>query len=160
MNKVILSSNQHSRERSHAFATINNDESLTQQSDAAETDINVIMKRYGGNHSAIPKVIGQALYGDFTDVTDYRSMIDRLDTLNAQFLEIPADIRQRFDNDPEKFTQWVTDPKNIEDVRKAGLAPPPPTLESAPGAGVTTAPATPTPSTPSQPTPTAPKPTT
>lgn len=114
----------HTRARSALFATHNTEESLTQQGDAAEADINVIMKRYGGNANGLPAVIGQALSGDFTNVGDYRSMVETIQAADAAFQLIPADIRGRFLNDPQKFIEFATNKDNLEELRKMGLAPP------------------------------------
>jgi hypothetical protein len=139
----------HTKQRSQAFATINEGESLTQQSDAADCDINVIMKRYGGGNTGLPQVIGKPLFGDFTEATDYRTMVETIQQANNAFLEIPARLRAQFNNDPHEFIEWATNPANIEEVRKAGLAPPAPSAPSVPAAAQPTAPATPGQSTPS-----------
>lgn len=122
---------EHTRKRSATFATVNNQESLTQQSDAAETDINVIMKRYGPS-GQLPNVQQQPIYGDFTGDLSYRTMVEKIKAADEAFQDVPADIRGRFENDPARWIDFVNDEKNLPELRRMGLAepekitPPPP----------------------------------
>lgn len=103
--------------------TINKEPDMTQQSDLPETDINVIMKRYGAT-GQIPQVSAQPSYGDFSIITDYRSALDAIRHADEQFSEVPAEVRARFDNDASKFIEFAQNPDNIEQMRKWKLAPP------------------------------------
>lgn len=106
------------------LATFNTDESLTQQSDRAESDINLIVKKYGIT-GQIPQITGlQPLYGDFSGISDYRSMLDRVQAANDAFMQIPAHIRAEFDNDPQRFVEFARDEKNIDKLREWKLANP------------------------------------
>lgn len=114
----------HNRARSKDFATVNTMESMTQQSDAHDTDINVIVKKFTGG--TLPVQLGQPLYGDFTEVDDYRGMVEKINAADAAFKEIPAEIRARFMNDPAKFIEFLQDENNIDEARKMGLVMPEP----------------------------------
>lgn len=105
--------------------TVNNEPSMTQESDAMETDINFIVKRFGVT-GQLPQVNMQPLYGDFTDVGDYRTAVERINAANTAFMGLPAETRKRFDNDPQKFVDFATNKDNLEELRKMGLAPPAP----------------------------------
>lgn len=109
------------------FTDPGEEESLTQQHMAAECDINTIMSRYQST-GEITHIAAQAgEYGDFSEVTDYKTGIERLLEADALFMELPSSIRDRFNNDPAAFIEFASDPKNIEEMRKMGLAPPLPT---------------------------------
>lgn len=114
----------HDRAISALFATINDEESLTQQDDAKDTDINVIVKRFTKS-GQLPQLVMDALSGDFTDMPDYRACMERIKAANDAFATIPADIRGRFQNDPDRFIKWANDPENLDELRKLGLAKPP-----------------------------------
>lgn len=123
-----LSPVSYDRGRSKQFATVNTEESMTQQSDKDDCDINIIMKKFGGS-GQLPQVQAQALYGDFTNVTDYRTMVETINAANEAFMQIPAETRARFMNDPQRFIDFTRDPNNLDELRKLGLAnpaPPPP----------------------------------
>lgn len=103
------------------FATVNEEESMTQQSDADECDINLIMEKYKVTGQA-PQVIQQGIYGDFTEVGDYRTAVERIRAANEAFQAIPAKLREKFDNDPAKFIDFATNPDNMDEMIKLGLA--------------------------------------
>lgn len=106
------------------LATINTEDSLTNQSDASEADINILVKKFGIT-GQLPQITGlQPLYGDFTSGDDYRTMLDRVNAAREAFEQIPAHIRREFDNDPAKFVDFASDDKNIEKLREWKLATP------------------------------------
>lgn len=107
-------------------ATINEEPSLTQQSDAAETDINIIVERFTRT-GMLPNITAQALSGDFTEVGDYTTAQERILAANEAFSQIPAKLRERFDNDPAKFIAFASNPDNIDEMVELGLANAPPT---------------------------------
>lgn len=113
----------HNRDRSIKYATTNDEEDMTQQSDLAESDINIIMQRYNST-GQMPQLIEPGQYGDFSDVGDYRDAMDKIREADAAFLEVPAKIRKDFDNDPAKFYAFVNDPENLPKLREMGLANP------------------------------------
>lgn len=124
MNAQFTSLYTHTRERSRAFSTVNDEESMTQQDDAKDADINVIVSRFIKS-GQLPQMIQPALSGDFTNALDFRECQDKLTAANQAFAEIPAKIRARFSNDPAQFIEFASNPENLEELRKMGLAPPP-----------------------------------
>lgn len=98
------------------------DPSRTIQSQAQEADINYIVKQFGLT-GRMPENIRLPSYGDFDYVGDYRTALDAVRSAEAEFLRIPADIRNRFENDPQKFMDFCDDPGNLPELRKLGLAP-------------------------------------
>jgi len=106
--------------------------SLTIQSMAEEADINVLMYRYGitGKMPDNPRI---PTYGDFTGITDYRTAIEAVRDAEHAFMEIPAQVRSKFDNDPQKFLEFCSMETNVDEMRKLGLLKPtqapPPTRE-------------------------------
>lgn len=122
------------RSWSAMFATDNKEPSLTQQSDANDTDINVIVERYTKT-GMLPQLQLEKLYGDFTAVGNYRDAMELLKAAREEFEEIPAEIRKQFGNDPQAFITFAQNPENIPKLREMGLAPPehikPATLDDA-----------------------------
>lgn len=104
--------------------TVFEDESRAKQSEAEATDINFIMKRFGitGTVNAPSRL---PTYGDFVGVSDYQTALNALIDADNVFMELPANIRRQFDNDPQKFVDFCEDPANIDELRKLGLAPAP-----------------------------------
>lgn len=62
-------------------------------------------------------------YGDCLPI-DYVEALDLVAKAETMFSELPSSIRDRFENDPEKFLAFVQDPKNTEEAIKLGLAQP------------------------------------
>lgn len=96
----------------------------TQQSQAAETDINGIVKRFKVT-GILPQGIRVPTYGDFEAVTDFRSAMDAIIAAEKSFMALPSDVRTRFGNDPAEFVKFCADPENLDEMRKFGLAVPP-----------------------------------
>lgn len=98
-------------------------ESMAQQSQKDEADINTIVKRFGLT-GELPKNVRMPTYGDFTDVTDYRTALEAVRAANEAFMRMPPHVRKRFDNSPELFVQFCSDEKNREEAIKLGLVVP------------------------------------
>lgn len=99
------------------------DPSRTQQSQAEEADINVIVKRFGVT-GVLPQNVQVPLNVDFDATFDYRTALDLIREADQAFMKMPAEVRSRFENDAGLFVDFVSDPANIEEVRKLGLAVP------------------------------------
>jgi len=109
------------------------DKSLAIQSAKDETDINTIVKRFGLT-GQVPQGFRVPTYQDFLDAPDdYRGALEAVRSAEAAFLRVPAAIRARFDNDPHHFVAFCSDPANLPELRKMGLAPSPAPVDSPTG---------------------------
>lgn len=80
-------------ERRAAARTINTEPTLTDQSQANETDINVIIGRFGvgGTVTATKK---EPMYGDFSELpTDLKGFLDARHELEEARLRLPKELR-------------------------------------------------------------------
>lgn len=101
------------------------DPSLTQQHMKDDCDINTIVERFGVT-GQLPVAPSYApTYGDFTGIVDYRQALDRVIEADRAFMNLPAKIRERFDNDPALFVDFVSDVNNRSEAIDLGLIPPP-----------------------------------
>lgn len=96
--------------------------SRTHQSFKDECDINNIVRKahQNGFFGHVSKAVPQ--FGDFTEVPDYQSALNMVIDAKQKFLEIPARIREKFDNDPNKFIEFVSNPANGDQLVAWGLA--------------------------------------
>lgn len=99
--------------------------SLTQQSQLEDSDINVIWKRFQSG-APLPQNIRTPTYGDFTEITDFRSAYAAIQAATASFLQLPADVRLRFHNDASLFVDYCSDPQNAQQLKAWGMLPPDP----------------------------------
>ena len=96
-------------------------ESLTQQHFKEECDVINIIKRHDRNGIIEHVQRGQARYGDFSEVADYREALDLVRDAQEEFMSVPSDIRKKFDNDPGKFYEFVSNPDNKEELKQMGF---------------------------------------
>lgn len=97
-----------------------NDENLAQQQFAEEVDINTIVKRFGLT-GQLPTSLRVPEIGDFDQVNDYHTALNMLIEADDAFMQMPADIRERFQNNAGNFVEFVSDEKNREQCKQWGL---------------------------------------
>lgn len=102
--------------------------SRTRQSDAKAADINTIMRQYERT-GMIPQVDSEALFVDVSEMPDYRTALDFIRKADNMFMDLPAEIRKKFDNDPAVFLSWTSDPDNREEMIELGMLPRPEVVE-------------------------------
>lgn len=99
--------------------------SLTKQSFKEECDVNMIMQRFKKNAGVdfLSRYSGlmSGEFGDFSNVTDYRSAIEQVSRASSVFEQLPAQVRSRFENDPALFLDYCQDPSKHDELRSMGL---------------------------------------
>lgn len=98
----------------------------TQQHFRKEANINEILKKFKKSGLLtdprnVPTVPPQ--YGDFTGVVDFQTAQNKLIAVKRYFDSLPAEIRKKFENSPEKLVYWITNPENAKEAREIGLLP-------------------------------------
>lgn len=112
-----------------------------QQHFAKEVDINELVKRFGITGD-LPVSKELAEYGDFSEVVDYKTAMDQLRRGEQAFAELPARVRERFDNEPGKFWEFLHS-DGIDEAVELGLLDPrvlPPVVQDSPGGAGSAAP--------------------
>lgn len=100
--------------------------SLTKQSFKDDCDVNRIMAKYQstGVLEHVKYMHENSLrYGDFTGF-DFRDVCDRVVQAQEMFDTLPAKLRYRFENDTAQFLDFVSDPRNKDEMVTLGLMPP------------------------------------
>jgi len=105
--------------------TINNEPTMTIQSERDNCDLNVIVNRYLKTGVMSNLRTDQPIYGDFSHVNDYQSAMIAVREANEQFMELPALIRKRFNNDPHELLLFMGNPNNRSEAIELGLVPKP-----------------------------------
>lgn len=85
-------------------ALVCEDESLAQQNMKAETDLNVMIRKYG----VLPAQDVNWKEFDATVIPkDYHELQNMMKEADAAFLSLPGEVRAQVDNDPVKFLAMV-----------------------------------------------------
>lgn len=97
----------------------------TRQEFAADCDINVIMARYEKTGVISHMSPRKPMYVDFSEMPDsLQDALSMLEEAKSSFMTLPASVRAEFENDPVSFVTFAADPKNLDQMREWGLAPP------------------------------------
>lgn len=105
--------------------------SLAQQHFKDECDINNILRQFSIN-GLLPESTLPPKYGDFTGISDYKTALDRVIAADEEFMNLPATIRARFNNDAAELIQFLDNDQNREEAVKLGLLEPNQDLSTAP----------------------------
>lgn len=96
------------------------DPSLAQQQFKDDVDINVLLERFKVT-GVMPQSVVLPSYGDFSSVTDFRSAQDAVLRAKNAFMDLPAELRARFNNDPQQLLEFVTKDENRLEAERLGL---------------------------------------
>lgn len=91
-----------------------------QQQFRDECDINTIVTRFGIT-GELPNGVNMPVSGDFTGVVDFQSAMNLIRQSQEAFYELPADIRERFANDPARVIAFLDNPNNRDEAVKLGI---------------------------------------
>lgn len=94
--------------------------SKVEQSHKDRCDINIIMSKYRQT-GVVPLAQKTALYGDFTNATDFHTAVNKVQAAHQAFERMPAAVKKRFGQDPGQMIDFLADPANIEEAVELGL---------------------------------------
>lgn len=96
------------------------EEDMTQQQFAEEVDINEIVRRFGLT-GELPENFRAPMTGDFSEVTDFQSAMNAVRAAESEFMRMPAELRRRFADDPQRLLDFLDDPRNRAEAESLGL---------------------------------------
>lgn len=103
--------------------TQNDEPTLCQQQWQASCNVNNIMKKYKKTGTVTHVRNATAgVYQDLTKMPSYEEAVQTVTRAEQAFQEVPALVRKRFDNNPQKMIDFLNDPKNQDEAIKLGLA--------------------------------------
>lgn len=101
--------------------------SLTKQAFKDECDINKIVERHAAQ-GTLDEYLGLSFqqrsgqYLDLSESVDFQTAHNIVQNAQNAFNSLPARVRERFQNDPGQFLEFMSDPKNAEEAVTLGLA--------------------------------------
>lgn len=91
---------------------------MTQQHMRDDCDINIIMRNYvkTGRLDHLNRSV--AMYMDAPPQIDYREALEQVQYADDLFMELPASLRESFQNDPANYLTWLSNSGSIEERNK------------------------------------------
>lgn len=117
------------------------DPSLAQQQFKDSSDINVLFAKYLET-GEIPQITNTLSYTNFEGPFNFQTAMNAVRAAQEEFAQLPARIKNRFDNDPQKLLDFLDDERNKDEAiflelvsKPAAPAPTPPLAQPAPTDG-------------------------
>ena len=98
----------------------NFEDTLTEQSHEKETNINEIVKKHGAVLSQGYVDISSLRFDDVSN-NDFQEMVHMLMKGKESFEKVPSVIRNKFENDPAKFMDFVHNPDSKDQLVEWGM---------------------------------------
>lgn len=94
---------------------------ITVQADANSVDINKMIERIekGGMLPALKS--GQPFYGDVSSFDGLADSLMKVQEAEHLFMTMSAKIRERFDNDPVKMIEFLSNEENRSEAEELGM---------------------------------------
>lgn len=92
----------------------------TRQDDLAASEINNIVKRYNRTRE-LPVVGREAFFADVSEMPDFATAFETIHKGEKAFMQLPAEIKSRFGNNPAAFLDFTNDPSNRDEMVEMGL---------------------------------------
>ena len=116
--------------------------SRTKTEFADEANINNIVRR-ANLSGVLPQGSRQPLFGDFSEIQTYEEAQGQITAAQESFLQLPAELRAKFDNNVADLLDFIDNPANEEEAIALGLLPEKPQAEESISQVVNEAPAEP-----------------
>lgn len=101
------------------------DASLAVQDQKDEVDINTLVRRFGLT-GELPQNVSIPMESEFVQVTTFHEAMNAIRDAEEAFMQMPWDIRLRFNHDAGQFVAFASDEANRDEAIRLGLIVPPP----------------------------------
>lgn len=120
--KQIISKELSARPRGgRRVITINDEPTKTQTQFKDETDVNIIMRKYRSTGQITHLSNKQGMYIDTENMSSYQEALHTVMKSRETFMQLPSEIRKRFQNDPQQLIDFLGNQENYEESIKLGL---------------------------------------
>ena len=106
---------------SNETAVDTGEDAVTQQCFKDECDINILLAKFAVT-GQLPENVRVPQYVDFEEAFDFQSSMNVIRAAEEAFNAMPAEVRDRFQNDPGRFLEFANDASNYDEALKMGLA--------------------------------------
>lgn len=108
------------------------DKGFTVQADRDDADINKIVARLEKGATLTRQSLKEPFYGDVSHLDGLQDALMKVQESKDLFMSYDANLRERFDNDPVQFVDFLLDEKNLDEAISLGLAKPKPVVIATP----------------------------
>ncbi len=108
------------------------DKGLTEQHHKDECDVINILNKYDSQGILTHVNKARGMYGDFTELNEYRESLDLIKAADTAFSSLPSKIRQWCGNDAGQVMEFVSNPANREEAITLGMTEPPASVSKEP----------------------------
>ncbi len=98
---------------------------MTQQSMQDECDINNILQKYQKTGLVSHLAAHQGEYSMMPTLPEFSDAMNLITGANTMFEELPSSIREKFQNSPGKFLDFLSNPVNRQEAIEMGFIDPP-----------------------------------
>lgn len=95
--------------------------SKTQQQFKDECNVNKIIEKYLKTNEMTHLKQNKGVFADLTHISDYQDSLNKVIEANKSFMELNAQTRNRFGNDPQQLINFLADDSNRDEAIKLGL---------------------------------------
>ena len=92
-----------------------------EQHHSDDTLVQNILRKYDSTGVFYHVNKARASYQDNTPFNEYADMYNKIKAADANFMELPSEIRAKFNNDTGAFLEFVNDDANIDEMYDIGL---------------------------------------
>lgn len=98
--------------------------SMTRQSEMEACDIHNILRQFSqrGFEELVRQNAAAGQYADLTNLPDYQEALNTVIAADNAFMSLPSQVRDRFQNDPARFVEFLADPANQDEAIRLGLS--------------------------------------
>lgn len=93
---------------------------VTEQGHKKECDVNEIIKKYDREGVITHVNRFEAMYADVSAIS-FENGLRIQQEISEKFMELPSEIRKRFENSPLEYLKFLGDPRNNEEAIALGL---------------------------------------
>lgn len=106
-------------------STINNDPSKTDQQWEKDCNVNNIMAKFAQTGQLHHTKSRPGVYADVSELGDFQTAMNTVTQAQRDFSQLPAALRERFNQSPASLVKFLSDPNNRDEAIKLGLIPTP-----------------------------------
>lgn len=109
------------QKRKRVSIDFSDDPGHTQQTHKQECDIHFILRKQQSTGVTQHVNAHAGTYGEYLSGDDFHSAMNQISEAESLFESVPSSLRNKFENSPAKFLDFMQNPKNKNKMEEMGL---------------------------------------